>query len=300
METTETQALTAPQLPAASPPYDQCGQCGSLVEANQRYCVVCGFHRRHVRDPVAKYLMTVTSQNRSRSASGGRLRRSSSLGVALLMAFVPIAVGVGVLVGRSSSGGDEKLIAALRAQKPEVITTAGGSGATSSGTFASTSVSSTFPLQNGYAVEVRTLPAHGTTRSAVTSAEHAVESNGAAKVGLILQSDFKVTPAPPAGAFVIYSGAYKSSAQATAALAKLAKSFTGAKVIHVQSAAGSTAGGGQVLAHTRYGTVHQIVGFHATKSQLAQGGQVVKKIQQTQGKSYVDAQRGLPDQISVP
>ncbi|HEY1591592.1 MAG TPA: hypothetical protein VGF81_07345 [Solirubrobacteraceae bacterium] len=308
METSETQAPIAPEPIAAAPPtptaprYDQCGQCGAAVEANQRYCVVCGFHRRHVRDPVAGYLMKANSQNRSRSASAGRRRRSSSVGVALMMAFVPIAVGVGVLVGQSSSGADDKLIAALRAQKPEVITTAGGGGATpSSGTFASsTSVSSTYPLQSGYAVEVQTLPAHGTTRSTVTNAEQAAKSKGAPKVGLILQSDFRVTPAPPSGAFVVYSGAYKSSAEAEAALAKLAKSFRGAKVIHVQSAAESTAGGGKVLAHTQYGTVHQIVGFRVNKTQLAQGAAAVKKIQQNQGKSYVDQQRGLPDQISVP
>ncbi|OAI39561.1 hypothetical protein AYO39_02695 [Actinobacteria bacterium SCGC AG-212-D09] len=309
METSETQTPIAPEPIAAAhptptaPSYDQCGQCGAAVEANQRYCVVCGFHRRHVRDPAAGYLMKATSQNRSRSASAGRRRRSSSVGVALLMAFVPIAVGVGVLVGQSSSGADDKLIAALRAQKPEVITTAGGGGgaAAGSGTFASsTSVSSTYPLQSGYAVEIQTLPAHGTTRSTVTSAEQAAKSNGAPKVGLILQSDFRVTPAPPSGAFVIYSGAYKSSAEAKAALAKLAKSFHGAKVIHVQSAAESTAGGGKVLAHTQYGTVHQIVGFKVNKTQLAQGAAAVKKIQQNQGKSYVDQQRGLPDQISVP
>jgi hypothetical protein len=300
METSESQATIVPPPAPAAQAYDQCGQCGSPVETGQRYCVVCGFHRRHVRDPAANYLMKATSHNRS-GAAGGRRRRTSSVGVALLMAFVPIAVGVGVLVGRSSSGGDDKLIAALRAQKPEVITTAGGGGA-SSGTFASTStsVSSTYPLQSGYAVEIQTLPAHGTTRSTVTNAEHAAQSKGAPKVGLILQSDFKVTPAPPAGAFVIYSGAYKSGAEARAALAKLAKSFSGAKVIRVQTAGESTAGGGKVLARTQYGTVHQIVGFHASKTQLAQGAQVVKKIQQNQGKSYVDQQRGLPDQISVP
>ena len=99
---------------------------------------------------------------------------------------------------------------------------------------------------------------------------------------------------------MIYSGAYKSSAEAEAALAKLAKSFHGAQVIHVQSAAESTAGGGKVLAQTQYGTVHQIVGFKVNKTQLAQGAAAVKKIQQNQGKSYVDQQRGLPDQISVP
>ena len=309
METSETQAPIAPEPIAAAhptpaaPPYDQCGQCGAAVEANQRYCVVCGFHRRHVRDPAAGYLMKATAQNRSRSASAGRRRRSSSVGVALLMAFVPIAVGVGVLVGQSSSGADDKLIAALRAQKPEVITTAGGGGGRRRELgnvrlldlgLEHVSAAERIRGRNPDAPGARHHP------PTVTSAEQAAKSKGAPKVGLILQSDFRVTPAPPSGAFVIYSGAYKSSAEAKAALAKLAKSFHGAQVIHVQSAAESTAGGGKVLAQTQYGTVHQIVGFKVNKTQLAQGAAAVKKIQQNQGKSYVDQQRGLPDQISVP
>jgi hypothetical protein len=300
VEASKTRTSTSAEPVAEAQSYEQCGQCGAPVEATQRYCVVCGFHRRHVRDPVSRYLMTATSRTRSGSAARARRRRGAGLGAALLMAVIPIAVGVGVLVGRSSSSGDDKLIAALRAQKPEVVTTAGGGSPTSAGSFASTSLSSDFPLQDGYAVEIQTLPSGGTTHSALAGAEHSAESKGAPHVGVILQSDYRVTPAPPAGAIVIYSGAYKSRAAAVAALAKLSRSFPAAKVIQVRSAAESVAGGGRVIAHTHYGTVHQIVGFHATKTQLAQGAQVVNKIQQTQGKSYVDAQRGLPDQISVP
>lgn len=298
MDTTETKAPTAPPPVAELPRYEQCGQCGAPVEKTQRYCVVCGFHRRHVDDPVSRYLMKATSQTRhAAGASPARRRRSTSLGAAVLLAVIPLAVGLGVLVGRSSSNGDDKLIAALRAQKPEVVTTGGigaGTSATSAGTLAST-----FPLQDGYAVELQTLPG-GSPSATVANAEQSAGSKGAPKVGLILQSDFKVTPAPSSGALVIYSGAYKSKGDADNALAKLSRSFNGAKVIHVQSSGLSTAHAGQVLTKTQYGTAHQITGFHATNADLQQGAAVVKKIQQTQGKSYVDAQRGLPDQVSVP
>lgn len=298
MQVSETQPATVTAGPEPAP-YEQCGQCGAPAEANQRYCVVCGFHRRHVRDPASRYMMRATAQGRSGSGAGRavRPRRSSSLAAALLIAVVPAAVGIGVLVGRSSSNGDAKLIAALGSQRPTVITTGGRTGG-SAVAASSTALSSDFPLQNGYAVEVQTV--QGATNSTVTAAEHADKAKGATKVGLILQSAFRVTPAPPSGTAVIYSGAYKSQADAAKALAKLNHSFPGAKVIRVQAVTSGTAGGGRVLAHTQYGTVHQIVGFKATKAQLQQGAQVVKKIQQTQGKSYVDAQRGLPDQISVP
>lgn len=301
METsdTETQAPNAPPPVAELPLYEQCGQCGAPVEKTQRYCVVCGFHRRHVTDPVARYLMRATAQARHGSGmhSPPRRRRSSNLGAALLLAVIPLAVGLGVLVGKSSTNGDDKLIAALRSQKPQVIA-AGGAGAT--GATSVSALSSSFPLQSGYSVELQTLPGRGASSSSVAGAEQAAKSKGAPKVGLILQSDFKVTPAPPTGGLVIYSGAYRSRADATKALAKLTKSFPGAKVIRVQGTGASTAGGGKVLAKTQFGTAHQITGFHASTAQLQQGGQVVKKIQQTQGKSYVDAQRNLPDQISIP
>ena len=68
----------------------------------------------------------------------------------------------------------------------------------------------------------------------MTKAEHAATTKGAPHTGLILQRDFRVTPAPPSGAYVIYSGAYKTQAAAAAALAKLHHKFPAAKVIRVQ------------------------------------------------------------------
>jgi hypothetical protein len=297
LEVSETQPTTAVPAPEQAP-HEECGQCGAPVDPKQRYCVVCGFHRRQVTDPVSRYMMRATAQGRSGSIQRSqRPRRTSSLGAAVLIAIVPLAVGLGVLVGNSSSNGDSKLIAALRSQHPEVITT-GGSGASAGAT--SASLTSDFPLQNGYAVELQTIHTAGATNSTVTGAEHAAEAKGATKVGMILQSAFNVTPAPPSGTLVIYSGAYKAKGDAVKALAKLSKAFPNAKVIHVQAATGGASGGSKVLTHTQYGTAHQIVGFHATKADLQQGAQVVKKIQQDQGKNYVGAQRGLPDQISIP
>ena len=54
----------------------------------------------------------------------------------------------------------------------------------------------------------------GPPRPASPTAEHADAAKGAPHVGLILQRDFQVTPAPPSGAYVIFSGAYKTQAAA--------------------------------------------------------------------------------------
>lgn len=304
----EPPAVPAPPVVPAPPAefvaeYEHCDQCGAPVDHAQRYCVVCGTRRRHVRDPAARYMSTVAGRSRASTAAGRSTNKqwSPGLGTALVLAIIPLAVGLGLLVGRSSNNGDAKLIAALRSQKTEVITTTGSAaaGTTASSSAAASTLTSTFPLPSGYAVELQTLP-QGTTAAAVASAEQAARSSGATGVGLILQSDFTVTPAPPAGAYIIYSGAYSASAAADKALAKLRSHFSGARVVHVVSVGSGTGGSGKVLAHTAYGTVHQIAGFKPTQAQLNQGGQIAARVQSEIGQNYRKSQQGLPDQISVP
>lgn len=314
METSNVE-VTQPISPVAGPApgepaYEQCDSCGAPVDTDQRYCVTCGTRRRHVNDPAARFLSSATAASRRGTRPTGTARpRPSGLGLAVLLAVIPIAVGLGVLVGRASNNGDGKLIAALRAQKRQVITTGAATGASAatgdgggSGTTSGTQVAalkSTFPLQSGYAVELQTIPRKSTTASSVATAESAAKAKGATAVGLILLSDFRVSPSPPGGDEVIYSGAYKSQADASKALAKLKTKFPGAKVVSVKSAS-LNAGAGKVLAKTNYGTAHQITGFKATPATLAQGKQVVDKVAHQIGKSYVGAQKNLPDQISVP
>jgi hypothetical protein len=306
----QTQPASAPVAASnerqAASQYELCDECGAPVDRAQRYCVVCGARRRHVRDPAARHLSGAASKaRRAPHAQRATKKTSSSLGLALVLAVIPLAVGVGVLLGRSSTNGDAKLIAALRAQKPEVITTgAGASGTAQAQAPSSTAttvaaLTSNFPIQTGYTVEVETLPAHKATGAAVAKAEQAARAKGAKSVGLILQSDFKVTPTPPAGAAVIYSGAYRTRSEAEQALGKLKSHFPGAKVIAVGSSATATASG-KVLTKTAYGSAQQISGFKASSSQLAAGKQVVDKVAKKIGGSYVNSQRGLPDQISVP
>jgi hypothetical protein len=295
----------------AKPRYESCDGCGALVERDQRYCVTCGAHRRHVHDPAASYLAKTTARSRSNARAAARpstkrRARTPGLGTALVFAVIPLAVGLGVLVGRSSNNGDAKLLAALRAQKPEVIGGGGGTGGTAvsagtSNTQTAATLKSDFPYQSGYSVQLQTLPAHGTDRASVDKAEHGAESKGAKHVGLIVASAFQITPAPTGAGYLIYSGAYKAKADAEKALSALRGKFSSAKVIQIQPVgSGSATTSGKVLAKTSFGTAHQITGFKVTKKQLQAGGQIVKKIQKEQGKSYINSQRNLPDQISVP
>lgn len=306
------QTLEPPTLAEPPAAYDTCEQCAAPLDSTQRYCVVCGTRRRHVYDPAAGFLGAATSRSRSASrvtrAPAAAKRRSPGLALALVLAAIPLAVAAGVLIGGRGQDANSQLLAALRAQKPTVVNVT-GSGSTS-GTAATASdagaggakatpvarPTSDFGIQDGYAVELQTIPGAGTTRATAAAAERRALSRGASAVGLISQTDFTITPAPPAGDYVIYSGQYHSSADATAALAKLKRAFPAAKVIAVRPVGSSSA----VISTTSYGSAHQISGFKANAGQLSTGAKVVNQVSKEINGNYVKSQQGLPDAVSVP
>ena len=69
-----TAVAASPADPA--PPYEQCDECGSPVDAAQRYCVVCGAHRRHVDDPAARYLGQASARHAASRSSAGAAARA--------------------------------------------------------------------------------------------------------------------------------------------------------------------------------------------------------------------------------
>jgi hypothetical protein len=119
----------------------QCDECGAPVDKDQRYCVSCGAHRRHVNDPAARYLSQATARSRSSQATvpARKLARggagSRSLALALAIAVIPVAAAVGVIAGRSSNN-DARLIQALdrRQAAAGATATVGGTGTRSSAT----------------------------------------------------------------------------------------------------------------------------------------------------------------------
>jgi hypothetical protein len=128
----QSPAATAAEVaPAESATIQQCDECGAPVDKDQRYCVSCGAHRRHVNDPAARYLSQATSRSRTSkvAATSGKAQRggarSRGLALALAIAIIPVAAAVGVYAGRSSNNNDAKLIQALdRRQSVAGATTA--------------------------------------------------------------------------------------------------------------------------------------------------------------------------------
>ena len=176
-------------------------------------------------------------------------------------------------------------------------TGAGSSSSAPAATTPATPPTSTFKLSRGYVVQLGTLPS-STSQSAATRAEKADRSKGATGLGVVAQSGFTLTPSPPSGDYVIYSGSYSSKSEATRALAKLKGKFPSAKVLEVQAIGSSSKSAGKPLTKTRYGTAHQVTGYQPSSQALSQGSQAAQHDSHSTGTTASGA--GLPDQVAVP
>jgi hypothetical protein len=308
----------SPEATEPSSPYQPCDNCGAPLDQRQRYCVVCGERRKHADDPAARFLSSATRRRRTAAgakaaaAGPGRRRGTASLATAAMIAVIPVTLGAGVLIGRSSAGGDGKLIAALRAQKAPVIQYSGtasaaspnqtagtgaGAGASTVASASTAPLKSTFSLAHGYAVQLGTLAA-GTSQATATRSEKSDEAKGAKSVGIISQADFTVTPSPAGGVYIVYSGSYSSQSTAQAALTKLKGKFPGAKLIKVQNSASAAKGAGKVLTTTHFGSAHAVSGYKPSNTALQQGAQVAQQDSHDTGKQASGS--GLPDVVAVP
>jgi hypothetical protein len=112
---------------------EACANCGSVLSSDQRYCVACGERRGRARFPVADLATPAPLPSapppppspRGATWSGGM---TLVTGIATLL----LAMGVGVLIGRTGQGSTQKAAAA-----PSVITVNGGAAAPSTPTSAS-------------------------------------------------------------------------------------------------------------------------------------------------------------------
>jgi hypothetical protein len=280
-----------------------CDECQAPLDEQQRFCVRCGARQPDAYDPAATYFGASAQRRRAPAAVPRKRARSgdaASRWAALFLALLPVAVAVGVLVGKGN--GDEK-------QLIEALSHRGGaaSAATAAGPAASTStvaaatggnLPSDFPLDKGYAVSVATLPLRATDKAAATKAEADAKAKGAPDVGLINPRQFTTTPSLGAGQYVVYSGHFKDKKGADTLLGKLKKKFPAAKVVAVKSVNGS-GGQGQVLSKTSLGSAHKVAGFKATPAKVKHDTQLVQDINRRTGQSYIQSQRGLPDQIVI-
>jgi hypothetical protein len=100
--------------------YEPCDECGAPLDPQQRYCVNCAARRGNGANPSSRYFAAMSKKARRPltrpPAKAGPGSRAAAVG---FFALLPIAVALGVVVGRSDSGGsdNEALLQALRRQE---------------------------------------------------------------------------------------------------------------------------------------------------------------------------------------
>lgn len=236
--------MSDPQAKSTGPisPHDPgpCPACHAPLAADQHYCLSCGARQQGSRVPVTGRL--------TRSVTGGGLDASPRAAGVLEASQPPardwtpaIALGglavlalmlvAGVLIGRGGTKTGKQAAA-------QVITIGGGGAAATGPTAASvTSISDDWPAgHSGYTVQLKTVPKAGATAVSVSAAKSAASGKGAPGVGVLDAANYKSLGRK----YIVYSGDYPTARNAKAALGKLKRSFSGAKVIHVVPSAGAT------------------------------------------------------------
>ena len=120
---------------------DRCTECGAHLAADQRYCVECGTRRGEARFPVAD-MMSRKAAAAPAPPPKKRVRMSANATLIAGIGTLLLALGVGVLIGRTSNDTNGKAAAA------QVITVSGGGGATGT-TGASAAAASTTAASGG-------------------------------------------------------------------------------------------------------------------------------------------------------
>lgn len=126
-------AQTEQPRPSSESRYEPCEECGAPLDPQQRYCVECAARRGNGANPSSRYFAAMSKRARRPvarpPARGGSGSRAAAVG---FFALLPIAVAIGVVVGRSGSDGgeNEALLKALRDQDSAIATAAAGGPAT--------------------------------------------------------------------------------------------------------------------------------------------------------------------------
>lgn len=117
----ETETVKRPQV------HEPCEECGAPMDPQQRYCVNCAARRGNGANPASRYFASMSKRARRPLARPAQKQSPGSRAAAVaFFALLPLAVGLGVVVGRSGSGDDnsDALLQAL-SERPAATATAG-------------------------------------------------------------------------------------------------------------------------------------------------------------------------------
>lgn len=108
--------------------FEPCEECGAPMDPQQRYCVNCAARRGNGANPASRYFAAMSKRARRPLARPAARQSPTSRAAAVaFFSLLPLAVGFGVVVGRSGAGEDgssDALLQALR-ERPAATATVG-------------------------------------------------------------------------------------------------------------------------------------------------------------------------------
>jgi hypothetical protein len=242
MSTPETDvAREAPLFrPSLGADGEPCSVCGAPLAFDQRYCLNCGTRRADARLPFLD-LLPQEPEAAAAAPSAEPPRRAGGGPLALIVAGTAVAavLGLGLVGGALLAGADDPPATKAPVVNITNTPTGAGGGATPA---TPTSFTSDWPAgQEGWTVQLQTLPKDSSDPAAVQAAKDQAAGGGATDVGALDSDEFaSLDP----GSYVVYAGVYDSRADARNALADLSGSYPDAEVVEV-SAGGGGGGGGE-------------------------------------------------------
>jgi hypothetical protein len=125
-----------PPAPVGDPSrYEPCEECGAPLDPQQRYCIHCAARRGNGANPSSRYFAAMSKRaHRPPVRPPAEVSSGSRAAAVGFFALLPIAVAIGVVVGRSGSDGSENeaLLQALRRQESAVAANPTTTAATAS------------------------------------------------------------------------------------------------------------------------------------------------------------------------
>jgi hypothetical protein len=110
---------------------EPCEECGAPMDPQQRYCVNCAARRGNGANPSSRYFATMSKRSR-RPLTGPPPKQSptSRAAAVAFFALLPLAVGLGLVIGRGGSGEDnsDALLQALRERPTATAGTVAAAG----------------------------------------------------------------------------------------------------------------------------------------------------------------------------
>jgi hypothetical protein len=124
-----SQTENASSIPVQSQ-YEPCEECGAPLDPQQRYCIHCASRRGNGANPASRYFAAMSKRARRPLARPPAKSSGSRAAAVGFFALLPIAVAIGVVVGKAGSGEDNgALLQALREQNAAVAAAGPGSTA---------------------------------------------------------------------------------------------------------------------------------------------------------------------------